>query len=155
MLLESPTLPHTRLAATVQVYEKATMSDDPDSDVEVLRLSQDGIKFGNISGKYPFRKIVYRISTKKLSLACDLNDEHHRNSAYEAEFYTSHEPVKVHSDRTGNEPLWFSVPADTFFDEFQQWWQGIAGNELPSKVAFDSEESERDATTVEPAPESV
>jgi hypothetical protein len=101
------------------------------------------------------RKIVYRISTKKLSLACDLNDEHHRNSAYEAEFYTSHEPVKVHSNRTGNEPLWFSVPADTFFDEFQQWWQGIAGNELPSKEAFDSEESERDATTVEPAPESV
>lgn len=117
-------------------------SSDEQGDAEVLTLSEPGVKHGNLRGRFPFSKIIYRPSTGKLTLGCAITEENKHNTSYEAEFYTSHEPVTVYSYRGGRTSAWFTLAADTFFDEFQVWWDGIDGLPLPDKESYSQHEEE-------------
>ena len=111
-------------------------------EVEFLELSQPAYKLGNVRGKFPFTRMAYRKSTGKVSLQCEITEENERNTRYEPEFYTSHEPVSVYSDRPGVS-AWFTLPAEPFFDEFQPWWKSHTGDYLPEKAEFETLEADR------------
>mmetsp|Transcript_22021 Transcript_22021/g.66052 ORF Transcript_22021/g.66052 Transcript_22021/m.66052 type:complete len:197 (-) Transcript_22021:1789-2379(-) len=94
-----------------------------------LVLSKEGLKHGRHLGRFSFEAIESKATSREITLICDTGVINRNNSPGQPLFYTASD-ICVFKARERRPCMWFTLPAKTFFTEFQPWFARVKGAAL-------------------------